>query len=100
MWVNADVASGSMWTNPVARITPAAKALAAKKRLVSVLRNLRFFPINGMATPIIPAKRMEAMATNLRMRAAFSFRHESRSGNSLQLSIDMESERFLRIEPF
>ncbi|MFS8002958.1 hypothetical protein Hanom_Chr13g01208191 [Helianthus anomalus] len=89
-----------MWTNPVARITPAAKALAAKKRLVSVLRNRRFLPINGMATPIMPAIRIAAIATNLRMRAAFSSRHDSKSGESLQLSLDMDSERFLRNEPF
>lgn len=86
---NAEVASGSMCTNPVAKITPAAKDLVAKKKLESDLRIRHFSPNNGSATPIIPAKRMEAMATNLRKKAAFSSRHASKTGESLQLLVDI-----------
>ncbi|KAH0990160.1 hypothetical protein GBA52_001643 [Prunus armeniaca] len=41
----------SMCTNPVARMTPAAKALAATKRLLSVRRNRRFFSYEGNGYP-------------------------------------------------
>lgn len=85
----ADVASGSMCTNPVARMTPAAKAFVANKKFESDLRNVHFLPTNGTATPTIPAKRMEAIATNLRKKAVFSSRHASNSGESMQLLVDI-----------
>lgn len=77
--VSADVASGNMWTKPVARMTPAAKALAAKKVLESVRRKRRFLPNKGMATPASPAVRMAAIATILRRNAADSSRHAANS---------------------
>ena len=86
---SADEPSGSMWTNPVARMTPAAKALAAKKMFPSVRRNRRFFPTRGMATPDTPATRIAAMATNLRICAAESSRQFSKSV-SPQLVVAMD----------
>lgn len=97
---NADMASGSMWTNPVARMTPAAKALMAKKKLESVLRSRQFLPTSGTADPRVPARKMEAMATILRIRAVFSSRHASNSGDPLQLLVDIDIERLLERNPF
>ncbi|KAH1252610.1 hypothetical protein GmHk_04G009537 [Glycine max] len=87
---SASVASESMWTNPVARMTPAAKALAATKRLPSVRRCFR---TSGMAIPAMPARRMEAMAKNLRSNAADSSRHSSNSAPP-QLELVIDSRRF------
>lgn len=76
---NASEPSGNMWTNPVARITPAAKALAATKRFPSVCRNRRFFPTRGSAIPAIPAARMEQIAIIFKILAAESSRQASSS---------------------
>ncbi|KAH1244581.1 hypothetical protein GmHk_06G015168 [Glycine max] len=92
-WRSALVASESMCTNPVARMTPAAKALAATKRLPSVRRKRRCFPMSGMAIPAMPERRMEAMATNLRTNAADSSRHSSNSAPP-QLEFVIDSRRF------
>ena len=98
-FVNDSVASGNMCTNPVAKMTPAAKALVAKRKLESVFRRRQFLPINGIAIPMIPVRRMVAMATNLRMRAVLSSRHGSVSIES-QILVDMDSEKFLKKDPF
>lgn len=98
--VRASVASGSMWTKPVARITPAAKALAAKNKLESVRRNRRFFPTRGMAMPATPARRMVAIATILRARACLSSRHDTSTVPPRQIVVDMELERFCKKESF
>jgi hypothetical protein len=62
-------ASGSTWMNPVARITPAAKALMMKKESFSGLRARNFLPSNGMHTPAAPATRMEAIEHSLYLSA-------------------------------
>ena len=63
--VSLSNASGSMWMKPVARITPAAKALIMKKMWFSGFRAGTFFPSRGMLTPAAPATRMEAIAASL-----------------------------------
>lgn len=94
----------SMCTKPVARITPAAKALAATKRLPSVRRKLRCLPTRGMAIPTTPAVRIEAIAMNLRMSASESSRQASNSVLSqLGLVIDREmvcTRESFRIQKF
>ena len=99
--VSASEASDSMWTNPVARITPAAKALAATKRLPSVWRKRRRFPKSGIAIPVIPAKRIDAIATNLRTNAVDSSRQSSTSvppqlESAMDSEMDWKSETFLQ----
>jgi hypothetical protein len=66
-------ASGSMWMNPVARITPAAKALIRKNMSCSGLRVGILLPNNGMLTPTEPAKRMVAIEANLYLSASLLF---------------------------
>lgn len=90
----------SMWTNPVARITPAAKALAATKRLPSVLRKLRFFPTRGMAIPITPEMRIAAIAMYLRTSAAESSRQASSNSALWQLVLAIEREMVCKKESF
>lgn len=51
------MASGSIWTKPVAKITPAANALTNKKNLLSDLR-----PKIGKQTPNTPARKIEKTA--------------------------------------
>lgn len=97
--LSASDASLSMWTKPVARMTPAAKALAATKRLLSVRRNRQCFPTRGMATPAKPQMRMEAMATNLRTNAADSLRQRSKSVPP-QVEFVMDSDRFWKNDGF
>ena len=70
-------ASGSMCTNPVARMTPAANDLAAVNRLPSVARKLFRRPSKGMVIPVAPATMIEAIATSFRFSAAESSRHNS-----------------------
>lgn len=82
----------NMWTNPVARIMPAANALRAMNRLPSVLRNFLCFPTSGIAIPRTPAIRMQAMATSLSLKAVAESLHEaSRSFNESQSLVEMES---------
>lgn len=69
----------SMWTNPVARITPAANALAP---LISPPVDGRRVPTRGRETPNAPATSMDAIAAYLRVRAAASSRHGSDSPES------------------
>lgn len=87
----ASVPPESMWTKPVARITPAAKALAATKRLPSVRRNLRCLPMSGIAMPATPASRIEAMAMSFNFNAAGSSRQIS-SSEDWQLVLLIESD--------
>ncbi|KAL0917189.1 hypothetical protein M5K25_012236 [Dendrobium thyrsiflorum] len=61
-------ASGRMWMRAVARITPAAKDLIAKKRSCSGWRKATERPRMGMRTPTAPAARMETRAIDLRKR--------------------------------
>lgn len=90
----------SMWTNPVARITPAAKALAATKRLPSVLRKLRFFPTRGMAIPITPEVRIAAIAMYLRTNASESLRQASSNSELWQLVLAIDKEMACKKESF
>lgn len=66
-------ASGSMWMNPVARITPAAKALIMKKISFSGLKLGILRPSSGMLTPTAPAKRIVAIEANLYLSASLLF---------------------------
>lgn len=68
--VNLSKASGSTWMNPVANITPAAKALMMKKIGFSGCNDGIVFPRIGMQTPTAPATRMEAIAPSLYFRAS------------------------------
>ncbi|CAA7402913.1 unnamed protein product [Spirodela intermedia] len=70
--VRASCPSGSMWTNPVARMTPAAKALIRANVLESVLRNRRFRPNRGIAIPTTLVVRITAIATNFNRKASAS----------------------------
>ncbi|KAH0850072.1 hypothetical protein HID58_095810 [Brassica napus] len=66
--VRLSVASGRMWTKPVAKITPAANAFTNMKKLLSDLR-----PKIGKQTPNTPATKMEKIAPILYLRiVAFS----------------------------
>ncbi|PKU80523.1 hypothetical protein MA16_Dca027008 [Dendrobium catenatum] len=65
-------ASGRMWMRAVARITPAAKDLIAKKRSCSGWRKATERPRMGMRTPTAPAARMETRAIDLRERGLSS----------------------------
>ncbi|MFS8030455.1 hypothetical protein Hanom_Chr17g01534221 [Helianthus anomalus] len=95
---NADVASGSMCTKPVDKMTPAAKAFVAEKKPESDLRIRQLLPTNGTATPMNPANSMQAMATNLRIKAVVSSQHASSSGDSLQPLVDIDMKSFLETE--
>ena len=77
-----------MCTKPVARMTPAAKALVAIKKLESAFRSRQFLPTNRTATVVNPGKRMEVIATNLRSKKCFHPLHASNTGESLQLLFD------------
>ena len=75
----------------MAKITPAAKAFADTKRLPSVLRKWLCFPIIGIAMPIMPPKRIEAMAMSLRMSAdEWSLQISSSEDPQLEFDIDLE----------
>ncbi|KAF9674481.1 hypothetical protein SADUNF_Sadunf10G0131700 [Salix dunnii] len=63
-------ASGSMWMNPVARITPAAYALIMKKISFSGLKAFIFLPSRGRPTPIAPATRTESIEPSLYFSAS------------------------------
>lgn len=95
---SADVPPDSMCTNPVARITPAAKALAATKMLPSVRRNFLCFPTSGIAIPQTPATRIDAMATNLSVKAAESSRQDSNSID-WQLALNLKGAREWKRKP-
>lgn len=59
-------ASGKMWTKPVARMTPAAKAFITKKKSFSgEITGIHLLRI-GRQMPIEPATRMEKMAAIFR----------------------------------
>jgi hypothetical protein len=68
--VNLSKASGSMWINPVAKITPAANALIMKKISCSGLRVGTLLPSNGMLTPTAPVKRMVTIEAILYLSAS------------------------------
>jgi len=63
--VKLSYASGSMWTNPVARITPAAKALTMKNMSFLGLRAGILLLSNGRLTPRAPATSTEAIDPSL-----------------------------------
>ncbi|OAY83087.1 hypothetical protein ACMD2_09585 [Ananas comosus] len=65
--VRASKAAGRMWTRPVARMTPAAKAFTAKNASLSARSACTDRPAIGMTTPAAPDDRIAATAT------AFSF---------------------------
>lgn len=58
---------------PVARMTPAAKALIMKNTSFSGLRAGIFLLSNGRLTPSAPATRMDAIEPNLYLSASFLF---------------------------
>lgn len=93
------VAAESMCTKPVARMTPAAKALAATKRLLSVRRKRHCFPTKGMAIPTTPAIRIDPIAMTLRTSAADSSRSLSESVPP-QVVLDMDADSVWKIESF
>lgn len=61
--------SGKMWMKPVARMTPAAKALMIKKTSLSGEIAGIHLPRIGRQTPMAPATRMEKTAMIFRGRA-------------------------------
>lgn len=63
-------ASGSMWTKPVERITPAAKAFTMKNMSFSGLRAEILLPSKGRLTPRPPEIRTEAIEPSLYFRAS------------------------------
>ena len=71
--VKLSKASGNMWINPVARITPAAKALIMKKMLFSGFKVGIFLPTIGSETPSPLAIRIVHIATSLNFRASVLF---------------------------
>lgn len=60
--VKVSNASGRIWINPVDKITPAAKALIKKNRLLPGVRAGTFLPAMGRDTPIALEMRMAIMA--------------------------------------
>ena len=71
--VKLSKASGNMWINPVARITPAAKALIMKKMLFSGFRVGIVLPMIVSDTPSPLAIRIVLIATSLNFRALVLF---------------------------
>uniref|UniRef100_A0A0A9HP79 Uncharacterized protein n=1 Tax=Arundo donax TaxID=35708 RepID=A0A0A9HP79_ARUDO len=87
-------ASCSMWTNPVARMTPAANALAATNAALSVRSTRRFRPARGRPTPSTPATSIDAMATSFSRSATASSRHSAPSAfsiSSAQLAVESDA---------
>lgn len=62
-------ASGKMWTRPVDKMTPAAKALIRKTKGLSGPNAGTDLTIIGRQTPIAPETRIVAMAANFKCRA-------------------------------
>lgn len=85
-------ASGRTWMKPVARITPAAKALIMKKTSFSGRRAGILLPNIGRETPIALATRMEQIATSLNLRAVVL----SRLRDSVSKPHSAETERGTR----
>jgi hypothetical protein len=70
--------------NPVARITPAAKALIMKKISFSGLRAGTFLPSKGMHTPTALATRMQAIEPSLYFSAALLLSFSLTSASHVQ----------------
>ncbi|CAA6672808.1 unnamed protein product [Spirodela intermedia] len=77
--VNASCESARTWTNPVARMTPAANAFETTKRPDSARRNRQLVPTRGSVTPATLETRITAMAIIFNLSAASSSLHSAAS---------------------
>jgi hypothetical protein len=93
-------ASGNTWMNPVASITPAAKALIMKKISFSGRKVGIFLPNIGRETPIALAIRIELIATSLNLRAFALSRpcESSLQVHSAETKMGTKSKRRRRVE--
>ena len=74
-----------MCTKPVAKITPAATALASTNPASSVRKSRRFLPASGMEIPTTPEIRIATMAVSFRSKTEDSSRQVSEDGTLLKV---------------